>query len=1490
MTHGAGGAVVQELHDPASALRQPSSRSGVARRERLVITRARTAARHDDESPSRGAVPGRTPLARALRRALPPSPQGAATSAEPANDLNLLHEAFSVHQGQALPRELRAALEPAVGQPLDDVRVHTDPEAGAAAEALDADAFAVGRHLVFAPGRYAPGTPQGDHLIAHEVAHAAQQDRGPGLATRLRLGPSGGALEQEAEALADSVVWGKAPAPSLSRAPAGTVSRQRRGQGPASPPAAADGNAQQGEHFDLPWRGSVRESYRHFLQGLSRDAAQIQRWIDHLVALPTHWQARDGSGQLVVLPIDEFERRVNATFRQPSWRGPRAIPVYGEAVAYLERETQRTVAQLRGLVRAEQQSERALDRAEQALSQLPQAAPGSGQGRRELGAAPSEVLGPTRVVAGGRGGYRMQIRMGAQDTSDNPLEDSRAFDRGTWTWEVFDGRSLARGGASPAASSPGTARPVAAETVTRGEAVPGGRAVTAADGQADRWRRAHDALGADTRRATSDVASGVRDGRYGDAVIGLTNLLLTPTSTVVSYGGYVLDRLVESVFSTNEERGIPFPSSGLFFVRCIARPQRLDGTPARPPSVAVLAVEVSQAQAMAREALDEPAAQLATLELAREQATDPAARAELDQRVTEARTIATGAPTAVIGVARDRLLAEGRRIAEQIATVTARPAQTPDERLARDNELRRLRERQEQLAEQLREVMTQLGLAQTRHGELGAGAFRPQAVIVDQESGDRLALLLEMSEPHADGSGQVCTVSDTTTARGRSYTGRGADRASAMWAAIEALAAGNDYGRGRLFVRIPDTVALAGPRARDFASAPGGTQLLRQRLSDLGTVATALAAITVPGAGEVAMLAGATTAAMNLATRLSNHTLRLDTESVNDVLNVLTAVAAGAQVVGRLRVDLSAVAGRVALVPVEEASALTRGAATVRRGIDRVQVITTTVATMQQFADLARQEEAGQISHARARELRARALLGQVAVTWSTAFGAMRADGRLPADPTAPAPAEAARPASSEAAPQAASSEGRADGEASSAPRPTPLPTSSASTAVTPAPGPGAAVVSSPRPTGPRPSAGPEATPTPAPGMRPASTPAPNHDDPGHRDALVPPPPSTETPATVARTTQPPDPAQPTPQHPNANDPAREVLVPPASGPTTLVPPPPANDLEAHQLARAQRVAPLIATLPQGTRIVPDATPGPLPPTWMRLSRFHEYLSMLGRLRTTAQGQDALYDMVNHGGIVTMNEGEGHYQNGRRINVDPSVHRGALGRAGVAAHESDHLRRPAPQPAAFSTEDAYVAAVMHHEALAQARLFEVRRAIAEASGTPVAPDGSTVREAGAREYYPAYDRARDAYLAAHPGDREGAHQAGMDAGVRAVEAIWPGVVVSIPGAGTYDQYARRNYRQAHPPPPPTAPPRIAPPRIGTPQATTPTVDPQSTTPTWVPPPPPTLPPRIPPPRIGTPTTPQEPTPTTGTPTQAPPTPPAEHDSGGRTTQPDGSGS
>src|SRR5262249_24065470 len=75
----------------------------------------------------------------------------------------------------------RAELEPRAGGDLRDGRVHAGPESTAAARALGATAFTVGRDVVFDDGRFAPETEAGRRLLAHELAHVAQQrDAGSG--------------------------------------------------------------------------------------------------------------------------------------------------------------------------------------------------------------------------------------------------------------------------------------------------------------------------------------------------------------------------------------------------------------------------------------------------------------------------------------------------------------------------------------------------------------------------------------------------------------------------------------------------------------------------------------------------------------------------------------------------------------------------------------------------------------------------------------------------------------------------------------------------------------------------------------------------------------------------------------------------------------------------------------------------------------------------------------------------------------------------------------------------------------------------------------------------------------------------------------------------------------------------------------------------------------------------------------------------------------
>ena len=84
------------------------------------------------------------------------------------------------------------------------MRVHTDDHAGALARAVSARAFTVGSDIFFAPGQYNPGTSSGNELIAHEVAHVAQQ-RGAPAGGPLTVSQPGDAMEREAEAVARDV-------------------------------------------------------------------------------------------------------------------------------------------------------------------------------------------------------------------------------------------------------------------------------------------------------------------------------------------------------------------------------------------------------------------------------------------------------------------------------------------------------------------------------------------------------------------------------------------------------------------------------------------------------------------------------------------------------------------------------------------------------------------------------------------------------------------------------------------------------------------------------------------------------------------------------------------------------------------------------------------------------------------------------------------------------------------------------------------------------------------------------------------------------------------------------------------------------------------------------------------------------------------------------------------------------------------------------------
>ena len=84
--------------------------------------------------------------------------------------------------GAPLDAATRDFFEPRFGRDLGDVRVHAGERDGELARGLAASAFTVGRDIVFAPGRYQPGSVAGRELLAHELAHVAVDGTGDRIA------------------------------------------------------------------------------------------------------------------------------------------------------------------------------------------------------------------------------------------------------------------------------------------------------------------------------------------------------------------------------------------------------------------------------------------------------------------------------------------------------------------------------------------------------------------------------------------------------------------------------------------------------------------------------------------------------------------------------------------------------------------------------------------------------------------------------------------------------------------------------------------------------------------------------------------------------------------------------------------------------------------------------------------------------------------------------------------------------------------------------------------------------------------------------------------------------------------------------------------------------------------------------------------------------------------------------------------------------------
>ncbi|MEW1660973.1 DUF4157 domain-containing protein [Streptomyces sp. NPDC093707] len=117
----------------------------------------------------------------------------------------------------ALEQEVRSWLEGSFGVDMGQVRIHTGAEADRLAREFGAEAFTVGADIFFRDGCFNPGSSVGRWLLAHEVAHAVQRDRGSGAAGAERVQPYDDLSEYAADQAATLVVSGrKVPGPAAA--------------------------------------------------------------------------------------------------------------------------------------------------------------------------------------------------------------------------------------------------------------------------------------------------------------------------------------------------------------------------------------------------------------------------------------------------------------------------------------------------------------------------------------------------------------------------------------------------------------------------------------------------------------------------------------------------------------------------------------------------------------------------------------------------------------------------------------------------------------------------------------------------------------------------------------------------------------------------------------------------------------------------------------------------------------------------------------------------------------------------------------------------------------------------------------------------------------------------------------------------------------------------------------------------------------------------
>jgi hypothetical protein len=125
---------------------------------------------------------------------------------EPRSIPPIVHEVLRA-PGRPLEPTLRGSMEAFFHKDFSGVRVRTNDRASQSAEAVNAEAYTVGQDIVFGRDRFAPQSTEGRRLLAHELAHVAQDGHTSAPPTDV-VGVADSAEETAADRAADLAMRG----------------------------------------------------------------------------------------------------------------------------------------------------------------------------------------------------------------------------------------------------------------------------------------------------------------------------------------------------------------------------------------------------------------------------------------------------------------------------------------------------------------------------------------------------------------------------------------------------------------------------------------------------------------------------------------------------------------------------------------------------------------------------------------------------------------------------------------------------------------------------------------------------------------------------------------------------------------------------------------------------------------------------------------------------------------------------------------------------------------------------------------------------------------------------------------------------------------------------------------------------------------------------------------------------------------------------------